>query len=450
MGTVGAAVLAAALPVAVAGCGNVTASVSTSGNREGVFSDRIVVGGLASQTGPLPADFAPVLVGAQVYIDMVNDEGGVNGRRIDFAYKLDDQSSPSVDASAARTLVDQDHVFAVVAVATPSFSGASYLASHNVPTFGLNVNPNNQWLAGPSLYGNTGSYTNFSGPQVPAAFLAEQRHVRAAAVLAYNVAASQQGCQGVLRAFHQYGVPVAFEDLSIPAPASDLHADVSRMQAAGVDMVASCMDLGGNVLLAQTMQQAGMNGAVQYWLDGYDPTALQQFGLAMQGVYLLLQHVPFEVAQLDPGAYPGMDRFLAALARYAPGTKPSEAALAGWTSADLFVTGLRAIGRDVTRSRLVAALNRIPSFTADGILAPVDWQTAHRPVTGPTNCTAFVQVQGDRFVPVYGTPPSVFTCFPVPAPSRPPVQPLATLPPGVPPLQPATSAAGQAARGGPP
>lgn len=426
--------LAVGAATGLAACGNATAPTSHAGNTDGVFPDRIVVGGLASQTGPLPANFAPVLTGAKAYFDMVNADGGVHGRRIDYARQLDDQSSPSVDASQARALVDQYKVFAVVGVATPSFSGAAYLASHGVPTFGLNVNPNSQWLAGPSMYGNTGSYTDFTSPQPAAAFLAEQHHVRAAAVLAYNIAASRQGCQGVLNAFRRYRVHVAFEDLSIPAPATDLHSDVTRMKAAHVDMVTSCMDLSGNVLLSQTMRQAGMTSALQYWFDGYDQAALRQFPGAMAGVYLLVNHAPYEVAKLHPGAYPGMDKFLAMLRRYAPGTAPSEAALAGWTSADLFVTGLRAIGRDVTRIRLVRALNSIDAFTADGIAPPVDWRIGHEAKGQPNSCVAFVQVQRDRFVAVYGTPPSVFTCFPVPNPAGPPVVPLARLPAGVPPL----------------
>lgn len=427
--------LAAALvTAALAACGNATAPTGPSGNTDGVFPHRIVVGGLASQTGPLPANFAPVLTGTRVYFDMVNAHGGVAGRKIDLAHPLDDQSSPSLDASQARALVDQYKVFAVVGVATPSFTGAAYLADHGVPTFGLNVNPNSQWAAGPSLFGNTGSWTDFSSPQLPAVFLAEQHHVRAAAVLAYNVAASRLGCQGVINAFHRFKIPIVFEDLSIPAPASNLHADVTRMQAAHVAMVTSCMDLSGNVLLSRAMRQAGETGVVQYWFDGYDEQAVAGYRQAMEGVYLFLSHAPFEVATLDPGAYPGIDQFLAMLHRYAPGTAPSEAALAGWEGADLFVTGLRAVGANLTRSRLVAAINRLRSFTANGITTPINWTRAHRATPIQTNCAAFVQVQKGRFVPVYGTKPSVFTCFPVPAPAGPPVVPLTRLPVGVPPL----------------
>ncbi|HMK98697.1 MAG TPA: ABC transporter substrate-binding protein [Acidimicrobiales bacterium] len=415
---------------ALTGCANARTGISHVGNTSGVFAHQIVVGALASETGPLPADFAPVVTGARVYLDMVDADGGVDGRKIDLSYTLDDQSSPSMDASQARALVDEDHVFAVVAVATPSFSGASYLAANDVPTFGLNVN--SQWTDGPSLFGNNGSYVDFSSPQLQPVYLAEQHQVRAAAVLAYDVAQSQQGCEGTENGFRKYGVPVAYEDVSIPAPATDLHADVTRMKQDGVDMVVSCMDVSGNILLAQTMQQEGLTGVTQLWYDGYDETALSEYSSAMQGVYFFEPNVPFEVTTLDPGTYPGMDQFQQMLRRYAPGTAPSEAALAGWTGADLFVTGLESVGRDLTRSRLVAAINRISSYTADQILAPVDWTSAHGS-SGPLNCNAWVQVRGSQFVPVYGTPPSVFECMPVPEPATPPVVPLSTLPAGVPP-----------------
>ncbi|HUO49879.1 MAG TPA: ABC transporter substrate-binding protein [Acidimicrobiales bacterium] len=422
--------------MALAACGNARQSVSGSGNADGVLPSKIVVGGLASLTGPISSSFAPVFEGVSAYVDMVNAAGGVNGRRLVFAPRLDDQSSPSVDAAEARALVDQYHVFAVVGVATPSFTGATYLASHAVPTFGLNVNPNSQWGAGPTMYGNTGSYNDFTSPQLQAAFLASEHHVKAAAIVSYSLAEAQLGCQTVIAAFHKYGIPIVVDDLSVPAPASDLHADVSRIKAAGADFVASCMDLSGNVLLSDTMAQEGVTGVTQYWFDGYDESAVSQFAKSMQGVYFLLQHAPFEVSQLDPGAYPGMDRFEAMLQKYAPGNLPSEASLAGWQSADLFVTGLLALGHDVTRSRLVRYLNTLTAYTADGIEPPIDWTIAHKPVNGPLNCTAFVQVDAGRFVPAYGVAPSVFSCFPQPAPASGPITTITPLPAGVPPLAP--------------
>ncbi len=408
-----------------------TAAKAPSGNTAGVYPKRVVVGALVSETGPLPALFAPIVTGARAYFDMVNAKGGIDGRKIDLAYTLDDQSSPSIDASQARTLVDEDRVFAVLPVATALFTGGKFLAAQGVPTFGLNVNP--QWMDGPSLYGNNGSYINFTSPVVQPAFVAQQHHDHAAAVLAYDVAQSQEGCQGMLKGLRKYHVPVAYEDLAIPAPATDLHADVTRMKRAKVDMVVSCMTLSGDVLLSETMRATGMKGVTQVWATGYDESAIRQYTTAMQGVYFFEPNVPFEVTKLHPGVYPGMDQFERMLHKHFPHTLPSETALAGWTSAALFVQGMRAVGRDLTRSRLVKAINKITSFTADTILAPVDWATAHTS-SGPLNCSAFVRAEGKAFVPVYGTPKSVFSCFETPAPPvTKPIRILNPVPAGVPP-----------------
>ena len=129
---------------------------------------------MASLTGPIAAAFAPIFDGVNAYLDMVNKKGGVDGRRIDLAYQLDDGSNPSQDTDQVRTLVGQDHVFAVLGVGTPTFAGASYLAANNVPTFGYTVST--QWTAGPSLFGSEGSYIAFTRPGPEPAYLAEQIH----------------------------------------------------------------------------------------------------------------------------------------------------------------------------------------------------------------------------------------------------------------------------------
>jgi len=388
--------------------------VSNAGNTSGVTSSRIIVGGVASVTGPLPAAFAPIFDGVNAYLDLVNANGGVDGRKIDFAFPLDDGSNPSQDTDQVRTLVEQDHVFAVVGVATPTFAGASYLAANDVPTFGYAVST--QWAAGPSLYGSEGSYIAFTRPGPEPAYLAEQIHAKAVGILAYNVSGSTQGCEGVAYEMRRFHIPVAYEDISIQAPPVDLTTDVNRMKSAGVDLVASCMDLSGNILLSRTMHQDGMGSVAQYWLNGYDESAVRSYASLMQGVYFLIGHVPFESAELTPGKYPGMDLYLKELARYFPKELPGEASLAGWIDADMFVEGLRLIGRDVSRTRLVDALNSLTEFTADGLVSPIDWRYEHTTL-GPIDCNVYVRVLGGHFVPLFGSPRSVFTCFAYPQPA---------------------------------
>ncbi len=409
-------VLLAALAVVAAlaaGCGNAKQTVTHAGNTDGVTADRIVVGGLASLSGPLPADFAPIFDGVRAYFDMVNSEGGVNGRKIDFAYGLDDGSSSQQDAAQARALVESDHVFAVVGVATPTFAGASYLVHDNVPTFGYNIN--SQWSSGDNLFGSEGSFLDFENPGPEPAYLAERLKARRVGIVAYNITQSQQACVGVANEMHKFGIPVVFEDLSITPPAIDLSADVSRMKQAHVDLVASCLDLAGNLVLSRTLHASGMGSVNQYWLNGYDDQALSQNASLMDGVYMLIGHVPFESGRTQPQQYPEMALYLRELAKYYPGEQPGEASLSGWISARMFVDGLRMIGRDVSRTRLIAALNSLKSYTAGGLVAPIDWQAEHHEL-GPVDCNVFLRAEHGTFVPIFGSADTVFTCFKYPQP----------------------------------
>ena len=184
----------AVVTIVAAACGNAKPTVSHAGNAEGVSASSIIVGGVASLTGPIPADFAPIFDGVSAYFEMVNASGGIDGRQIEFRYPLDDGSNPSQDTDQVRTLVEQDHVFAVVGVGTPSFAGASYLAANSVPTFGYAVSTD--WADGNSLFGSEGSYIAFTRPGPEPAYLAEQLHAKAVGILAYNVSGSQAGLPG--------------------------------------------------------------------------------------------------------------------------------------------------------------------------------------------------------------------------------------------------------------
>jgi len=124
-----------------------------------------------------------------------------------------------------------------------------------------------------------------------------------------------------------------------------------------------------------------------------------------------VQHVPFEAASAFPGTYPGMVTYLQAMAKYEPADEYSEVALDGWINANQFVTGLEAVGRDLTQKKLVAAINTETDYTSDGLQPPLDWTRSHTQAVGPY-CGAYVAAENGNWVPtlVQGTS-SVFVCF---------------------------------------
>jgi ABC-type branched-subunit amino acid transport system substrate-binding protein len=398
----------------IAGCANApdTATV-TPGAAPGLTSTQVDVGALATLSGPISADFAPIVAGVRAYFSWVNSRGGVDGRQVLLTHAADDQGSPSTNAVEARALVEQDHVFAVVGVATAFFTGASFLARTGTPTFGYATQ--NEWAGPPNLFAAYGSVVDFAtlGPSV--AYVAHRTGARSVALMAYGVAQSAGVCAAVQPTLARLGIHVGYEDLSVPY-GGDVSSDVLRMKAAHVDFVLSCMDVTGNIELSRTMQQNGMTDVNQLWLDGYDQSTLQANASLMRHTYFLVQHVPFEAAAAFPGAFGGLEQYLAVMHRYAPNEERSEVAMEGWLSAALFVDGLRAAGPHPTQQRVVAAINRMRSFTGDGLTTPVDWSIAHTTVTPPSCEASVVTATGPKGRPefklVFNRGHQIWVCFP--------------------------------------
>ena len=102
----------------------------------GVTDTEILVGQWGPQTGPA-APWGAVARGTDLYFKIINEEGGVNGRK--FKYFLrDDSYQPAKTKAIAKEFVEQIGVFAVVAgvgVAT-GMTARDYLMENKVPWYG--------------------------------------------------------------------------------------------------------------------------------------------------------------------------------------------------------------------------------------------------------------------------------------------------------------------------
>lgn len=99
----------------------------------GASDTEIKIGNLAPYSGPASA-YAIVGKTAAAYYKKINDEGGINGRKINFI-SLDDAYSPPKSVEMTRRLVEQDEVlFLAGSVGTAPISATyRYSASKKVP-----------------------------------------------------------------------------------------------------------------------------------------------------------------------------------------------------------------------------------------------------------------------------------------------------------------------------
>jgi ABC-type branched-subunit amino acid transport system substrate-binding protein len=389
----------------------------------GVTSNSITVGTISTQTGTLASNFSSLIYGEKAYYSYINAQGGVNGRKIDYKYALDDGGNPTTFNQLANTLINQDHVFAVTGVATAFFTPNLFVES-KTPTYGYNVTGN--WVPQTNLFAAGGSVQYYPAGAPQFAFVARKTEPKPSfALIAYGIAASAASCQATQSALTGAGYNVSYVDLKVGYPGTTVATDVQRMKQAGSNFVVSCMDVQGNVNMARAIQQYGVK-MTQLWLDGNDQSTLDQNKSLMQGVYFYVAHVPLTA---PTSIYPGLKVYLTQMKKYAPAYVYDEVAVQGWESAALFVQGVKMAGNNLTQANVINADNSITSFTAGGLEAPVNWKHAGHSGHAPPYCGAVIKVVGDKYVPTLNTGQNVFNCFESINPKKGPVFPV---PPGTP------------------
>jgi len=123
-----------ALGVALSMFAAMSAQAQSAAKYDPGATDKVIkIGTTAPLSGPVSA-FAQIAKSAEAYFNKVNDEGGVNGRRIQMLI-VDDAYSPPKTVEQTRRLVESDEVLLVFAgVGTPTNSAVhKYLNDKKVP-----------------------------------------------------------------------------------------------------------------------------------------------------------------------------------------------------------------------------------------------------------------------------------------------------------------------------
>jgi hypothetical protein len=357
---------------------------------------------------------------------MVNAHGGINGRKLVLSANLDDGGSPSQFTQEAHIALQQDHVFAAF-ISTYWFTPGLFTET-GTPTYGYNVS--NNWAGPPNLFASGGSIQDYHALAAPVAYLVKRSRATSVALVSYGpgLPGSYPACHTTAQDLSKAGIHVSYTGLDASL-GGDFSAEVQQISQRHSDFVLTCMQDSDDVTLARGIKQYGLK-VHQLWLNGYNQDLLNSYSSLMQGVYVDANgFVPFSSTSTFPGRYPGMANYLVAMKRYQPRFVTNQLAMQGWQSAALLAAGVRAAGRNLTQQNLITQTNRITDFTADGTTTVVDWTKAHRTEAFPI-CPSFVQVEGDRFVPVVARTHQVFICFARSVDLKNPIP--AALPPGTP------------------
>ena len=391
-------------PTTTAGAADLKTDVPVSA--PGVSSSEIDVAAITSKTNnPTGASYGPLVDGMKAYFKMVDDNGGIYGRKLVVKYDHDDQfgqNRQTVQASLA-----QDKAFATF-VASTLFTGIDLLARAKQPTFLWNIN--HEMAGHPTVFADVPAICfTCAGHALP--YLAKTLKATKVGVLAYGIAQQSKDCaKGIQNSFTKYPTAqVAFFDDNL-AYAQPLGAQVTQMKQKGITLVLTCVDLQESFTLGKEMQKQGMH-AVQQLPNGYDPDFIAKNAALLEGDIVSLQFLALEVTPKIPEVQN--------LFKYAGeiGVPVHELTAYGWILASELYAGLVDAGPHFSQAAVVDALNRQTALGDNGLIAPVDWTKGHidtekdASALAPEECNDSVIVKDGKFVPYESTPDNPWTCF---------------------------------------
>ena len=337
----------------------------------GATDTEIKIGNIIPYSGPASA-YGSVGKAMAGYFQKINDEGGINGRKINFI-SYDDAYSPPKAVEQTRKLVESDEVLVVFgALGTPSNTAIQkYLNAKKVPQLFLATGATkwNDPKAFPWTMGWLPSYQ--SEGRIYAKYLLKEKPDAKIAALYQNDDFGKdylKGLQDGLGA--KKSMIVAEESYELAEPSIDSH--IVKLKATGADVLVifTTPKFG-----AQTIKKVGELGwkpmQIIANVSASTATVMKPAGIDYaQGVI----SATYAKDSTDPqwNDDPGMKDFKATLAKYVPEVNVADSsALTGYNMAETMVQVLKQCGDDLTRANVMKQAASINGLQQGGLLPGV-------------------------------------------------------------------------------
>jgi ABC-type branched-subunit amino acid transport system substrate-binding protein len=346
------------------GGGGAAACTPQPTDAPGVSDSEIKLGNISTISGPVPNFGATGRAGAKAYLDYVNSQGGVCGRKLTLV-NGDDRLDPGINRSQTDQM--KDSVFGFVGNTTvEDDGGAGSIGGTNIANCSLVIG--NEAIKQPNYYSPSPidpSGTSNGTTAIWSWMKANKGITKVGIVYPDNPSAASR-VQGYQTDIQQAGL-VADPIIKVSVTESNYVGVASQMKNAGDDSFITVLEVNGISKLAQAIKQVGWQPkAPFYGAQAYGPQLPQLAGDAANGAVIALTH------DIVEGGGPAMQTMAQVYQASSSGQPLDFFAIMGWTAAKLCVDAIAAAGPAPTRDAVIAALNGVHDFTADNVLAARD------------------------------------------------------------------------------
>ena len=343
----------------------------------GVTDTEIKIGNVEAYSGPASA-YGVIGKTEDAYFKMINEQGGINGRKINFI-SYDDGYSPPKTVEQIRKLIESDEVFLVFnALGTPTQSAVQkYQNAKKVPQLFV-ASGASKWNDPKDFPWTMGFQPSYRvEARIFAKYILKTKPDAKVAVFYQNDDLGKDYLAGLKEVFGDKTsqIVIAEESYETTEPSIDSH--IVKLKGTGADVV---VDIATPKFAAQAIKKI----AELEWKPMHVMTdvsisigaVMKPAGLdASEGV-LSATYIK-DASDSQWAADPGMKKFLTFIDKYMPGANISDTNVVyGYAAAQTMVQVLQQAGDTLTRENIMKQAASLKDFAPDTILPGVKLNTS--------------------------------------------------------------------------
>jgi ABC-type branched-subunit amino acid transport system substrate-binding protein len=341
------------------------------------------------------------------------DAGAVIAKQDGWTLKTyvgDTATSPATALTAAKTLVEQDHVDVILTVSALAFGAAPYLTQQGVPVVGA-PEDGPEWIPSKNMFPVYG-YLDTTKVSTVAGDFFKMEGVNNVGALGYSISpSSAEAAKAAAVSAQTAGLKVGYLNANFPFGSTNVQPVALAMKSAGVDGFTATVDPNTGFALVTALRQVGDPLKVALLPTGYGGDLLQAGPGALQsgqGVYF---YTSFEPMEMNTAA---TQQLKSALTAIGINGDPTYAEYSGYASVALLLDALKTTGPNPTHAELITALNNVKGYNAAGLFGSHSFDLGDRTATavGVDACIYVTKLSGSTFQLVPGADPICGTEIP--------------------------------------